>query len=531
MLACQMSRTLIFALLVCGLALRGQSNVQPQKSAKSKTGSAQVDQQAAWPLLDDAGISEADLRKAQRDEAEARTKYYRAQAEKIDDKPRPWERVIALTTPVGALVAAIVAFLSFGFNYRSTLRNQQDTQFYEALKRFGDKDSPAVRASAAGLLAELGTRSRFGRRNAMKPNLRLEPARGWKSSRPFLVTSLDQLTVGLLLEENPVVLGAITAAALKLIELHPWPWLRKLYNQNLDLQKGLVVALADFVAEETKDRGGEAQPEDWHSASAVCGYRPLIIETLAKRVGNHRQLGKAKFPHLLETSRLRLRKGVSDNAKISESLRLAAMRLRSNVGVLSEAIFRFGPQFAMDGVFLSDIDFLGTAKKLNMPESQLQDIVSYGGMPDSSLYQSEFQGANLYTTNLQGTALFSCGFEGASLRQVNLRSADLEFSRLIGTEIVDCNLDGALLYGAHIDETTVFYQTNWWAANFAKSNGVEVDNALLEKLYARILSLKNKYDTALMFGDETDPSKWLESAHPSVRKFVEEKQQKPALKN
>ena len=40
-------------------------------------------------------------------------------------------------------------------------RSQHDTQFYEALKRFGDKDSPAVRASGAALIAQLGTAATF----------------------------------------------------------------------------------------------------------------------------------------------------------------------------------------------------------------------------------------------------------------------------------------------------------------------------------------------------------------------------------
>jgi hypothetical protein len=83
-----------------------------------------------------------------------------------------------------------------------------------------------------------------------------------------------------------------------------------------------------------------------------------------------------------------------------------------------------------------------------------------------------------------------------------------------------------MLYGVEIDEATFFSGTNWWAADFTSSHGTDVDNALLEKLYARVLSLNNKYGTELMFGKEMDPSKWLDAAHPSVRRFVEEKQRK-----
>src|SRR5215203_7507297 len=62
------------------------------------------------------------------------------------------ENPALLLTLLGAVIAALVAFVSFVFNYRTTLRIQIDTQFYEALKRFGDKDSPSIRSSAAGLI-------------------------------------------------------------------------------------------------------------------------------------------------------------------------------------------------------------------------------------------------------------------------------------------------------------------------------------------------------------------------------------------
>jgi len=519
-----MRSAFILAFLICGSALWLQATPSgaqstPQFQRKSAVvESAQNNQQKQTAQPETRTAPDADLRKAQQAEAEAETKYYQAQTEKLKAKPQWWEAVAPSLAPLGAILAVLVAFLSFGFNYVSTIWNQQDTQFYEALKRFGDKDSPVLRASAAVLLAELGARTRL----TLKKKIKSDP---WLRTRPFLETALDQLTVGLLLEESPVVLGAINTAALELMALNPWPWLRKLISQNLDLQKAMGVTLADFFAEETKEQQGEIQPANWQSAAAVCGYRSLILETLAERLGNKWSLGKKKFDQTLGSARIRLRKANADSAGVSEALRLAAMRLRSNVAILSEAIFRFHPEFPMYGVFLSDVSFsVGRSRKLHMTESQLQDITCYGGMPEGALYNSDFQGAQIHMANMKGAQLFGCGFEAASLSDVDLRNVDLEHSRLNGTRLDKCRLDGAKLYGARIDAATQLYGTNWWAADFTSSHGSSADNELLEKLYDRVLALNTKYSTDLMFGKEIDASKWLDAAHPTVRAFVEAKQ-------
>lgn len=152
---------LILVLLISGPVLLSQTHGvdsksnPPAGSVARKESNPTANQQKAPPASSDPAL-DTELRRAQRDEVDAERKYYQAEAEKATAKPRLWERIVPLITPVGALLAAVVAFLSFSFNYRSTLLNQQDTQFFEALKRFGDKDSPAVRVSAAGLLAELG---------------------------------------------------------------------------------------------------------------------------------------------------------------------------------------------------------------------------------------------------------------------------------------------------------------------------------------------------------------------------------------
>ena len=94
------------------------------------------------------------------------------------------------------LSAAIVAVLSLVLNYSSTLRTQRDSQFLEALKRFGDKDSSRVRSSAAGLLAKLSQ----------------QKGSFFRWQRPNFSIVFDQLMTGLRLEDNSVCLGAIMDA-------------------------------------------------------------------------------------------------------------------------------------------------------------------------------------------------------------------------------------------------------------------------------------------------------------------------------
>ncbi len=94
--------------------------------------------------LGQPGTANDEVSNAQKNNQDAQAAYYRKQ---LEDKTF-WQKVGDNPAAVGAVVAALVALVSFLFNYRATLRNQTDTQFYEAMKRFGDKESPTLRSSA-----------------------------------------------------------------------------------------------------------------------------------------------------------------------------------------------------------------------------------------------------------------------------------------------------------------------------------------------------------------------------------------------
>lgn len=182
----------------------------------------------------------SNLTQAQISNLQAQTAYYQAQT----NKPKSLEDMIKENLgAVAAFVAAMIAFISFVGNRKTTLKTQRDTQFYEALKRFGDKDSPTVRCSAAGLLAQI---------SADKDGL------WWRKRHPYLTTAFDQLNVGLLLEDNPIVLFAIQNAIIQIVSLDNDNVIAKLYETNLLLQRAMVIAWADFNASEVASPAGRS---------------------------------------------------------------------------------------------------------------------------------------------------------------------------------------------------------------------------------------------------------------------------------
>jgi hypothetical protein len=135
---------------------------------------------------------EEELWQAQKRNQEAQAAYYQKQ---LQEKPFVQQLTDNLAA-VAAFTTAFVAVISFLFNYCSTLRNQMDAQFYGAPKRFGDKDSPTLRTSAAGLLSQMGQLRRIALR----------------SRAPYYYTAFNQLTTDYLLENDPVASGAFSQA-------------------------------------------------------------------------------------------------------------------------------------------------------------------------------------------------------------------------------------------------------------------------------------------------------------------------------
>lgn len=125
-----------------------------------------------------------------------------------------------------AVSAAIVAFIALWVNCFVTLKSQKDTHFYEALKRFGDKDSEVLRASAAGLLAQMGSE------------------RDWlRGRRPYWQIAFNQLLVGTRIERNDVVLSSMISSLKSMIRFRRQAAFESIYGVHIDLQKDLSISL------------------------------------------------------------------------------------------------------------------------------------------------------------------------------------------------------------------------------------------------------------------------------------------------
>jgi hypothetical protein len=189
---------------------------------------------------------------------------------------------VALVSLSGALIAARVAYLSFFYNYQNQLRTNSDARFFEALKRSGDKDSAAVRASAAGLLAVMA-KMELPKTGKRRPSFFGKWLDADDFEQPYHNTALDQLLAGHMLEDNIVVLDAIKAAILDLYPRDREATVRKLTAANLKAQEDLALALARFFSIRGAGRADAIDDDLWSRAGAVTGFRSALLKELVAR--------------------------------------------------------------------------------------------------------------------------------------------------------------------------------------------------------------------------------------------------------
>lgn len=400
----------------------------------------------------------------------AQTEYYRAQTDKLTARPGFWQSLKDNPASAIGVLGAVVALVSFIFNYRVTLRTQRDTQFYEALKRFGDKDSPTVRASAAGLIAQMGQTK--------------TPVLG---KHPYFKTALSQLMTGLALEQNYVALLSIRDGLLELINLDLSLPLKHLYESNLKLQEDACVFLAKFcvVTDVTRDVAGpgDIAEDTWRKAMSVTLHDRYALTFLAE---NHKEI----FSPFFESYKLAFL-GMSDAQRIEsliaaqQNLQIAFNRLDVNVELCSRALKLLDKD-------ISD-KYVGTTfEHIFLAKADLSEV----HLRNVTMREAQLQQANLSESTWENVDMRDVQLQGANLAKSNWKNSDLRGARLQNTKIRWAYLGDAKFKGA-----------NWWAANFYDEED-SVNSDFLEAFY-------------YLYRLPTDDQ--VKDVHESTKEFVAEK--------
>jgi pentapeptide repeat protein len=386
--------------------------------------------------------------------------YYKTQTENIKKNKSTADKLLdnpsGLVTVLGAFIAAGVALISFLFNYRATLRNQSDTQFYEAVKLFGDKDSVTLRTSAAMMLANMG-------------------AKGSKRNRPYFNTSLDQLLTGLLLEANEVAQKTITLGIQQLTQINQAQVVKKLHALNLDLQRDFIRHLGEFFVGIHQAQNFEATSDDsWNRVALITPFEQTVVKELASRF-------KAELEHSVRRAVQSFDDLESANQnlylpRVQQSFEITATRLNLSISTCANAIRLFPPprlyERSRQGVrqslhkhfdplfFIFDAFGPSYSSKFGGMVLVKADLTSME-LFNIDMSRTLLQGANLSNSNLQIVSLKDANLSNAQLNSAKMREVDLSNANLQNADLSyavlepDVNLDKANLEGAHLGGTTL----------------------------------------------------------------------------
>lgn len=429
---------------------------------------------------------EQDLLKAQKANEEAQAEYYREQTNKLrQPAPKSFTQSVydnpasvvgVVGTILGAIIVALVSLTTLYYNSRNSIRAQQDSQFYEAMKRMGDEDSPTLRASAASLVA-LMAHQEWGKL-ALSEEPPLLELKKWK---PYFNTAVNQLLTGHLLETNSVATESIKKALQQLLPLVPDidAITGELYIANLSFQNELASLIAEFfvVRGKPSDPAEVQKHKDLEQLESVIGFDS---ESLRKLISDNSSFTDrfATYQSIIDqqnnADRGQLRSALHDK------LRMAAGHLRANVDVFCTALEKLQPKAFLD-------------KPPDRFLFSFENVFLVGGhIKDANLSKINFTRANLKGMELQNV----------NLAYADLRKANLQAVKMVGGSLSNAQLSTADLDSAHFSQVDL---TNapWWEADFSKRD--EATNKLLRYLYRHNKSVPDD----------------LRNVHASVRPFLD----------
>lgn len=414
------------------------------------------------------------------------TRYYKNQADELERTKDFRGKIEANPVAIAAVLGAFATIFLGLLNLMQARRSQRDTQFYEALKRFGDP-SPAVRSSAAGLIAQMG-----------------------REHKRYFVTTLDQLLAGVALETSDVVLSSIEQAILHIIACNPSLSLQKCHVTNVFEQLDMTYRLADFFA--AKGVTPENIPDEmWRTVASATEYPESVLKALVD--GRTDQFERAIISSPKAAKRIPKDRREGVEAELVIELWQTATHLRTSGWVYAQSLHQVRPiklrgrtELAgpcLAGLSLDNMDFQHSClRDANFGASRLNGV-KLGG---ADLSGALLKGATLLSlderkVDLQHAKLVGAQLQGATLAGVQLQGANLLKAQLQGASFTGVNMDKAKIYGAETSDSTTFTTTNWWAADFNNVHGMP-DTKLRKWFYEH-------------FGQ--DAPRGVDEVHPSLR--------------
>ena len=452
---------------------------------------------------------EQELIRARRANEEAQAEYYRLQTDKLRQPPpavnpslgksisqsvaeNPASLIGVVGTVLGAFIVAIVGLTTLYYNNRNALKAQGDTQFYEAMKRLGDKDSLIMRVSGADLLnlmSQVGWRHLSFRKSW--PPLKLT------QSKPYFSTVVDQLLTALLVESKLIGIDSIKAALQELVPQCPSSITDRLYDAHMRIQEELVSLIAEFFV----IRGYAAQPDPkdelWERLKDLTGYEDSDLRYLISKSDPFAR----RFEDCLRIHQPQATGDVGQTLSNNhESLRVASSRLRANITLFCTALESLRPP----GVSRPSYPRLFSFPRLFLVGGRIAREANLSGIDFDG---SNFNKTTLIGVNLESATLMSAEF-GVEMEGGNIRNACLLGAHLEGAKFRGVDMSGAMLGYARIEGYGIsFRDSTWWKASFYNTNPKsEVDPVLIERVYS-------------IFGRDV-PSD-LNQVHGSVRAFLE----------
>jgi hypothetical protein len=458
---------------------------------------------------------EQEMIKAQKANEEAQAEYYREQTNKLRQPPLPatptpgktFRQSVAenpasvvgvVGTIIGAIIVALVSLTTLYFNSRNAIKAQRDSQFYEAMKRMGDKDSPTLRASAASLLA-LMAQQEWG-----EPALRKKwPFFKVEKSRPYFETAVNQLMVGHLLENNPVGTESIKKALRQLVPLAPQnigTLIQELYTANLSLQDEIASLVGEFFVisncnDPDKPFDDEQEEALWTQLKSTTGFKIHLLRKLVRNSPSYRNRF-CTYGLIIDAQNTGDRGQVL--SALDDKLQVASGHLRANITLFCTAL---GIPQLQDTPWTSALELFSFKRAFLVggkiaPDANLSNIdFTYAVFSDMTLHN-----VTLAETSLFGATL-EVLMEGGSLRNSSLSRAEFGGAWIRGVDMTDARLANAKIPAG--------LSSAWWKANFTGDD--KIDTELLESLFER--------DRQFVPTD-------LNEVHASVRSFLESKHAK-----